>query len=347
MDGVERAAAARAAATKFSAAPSVGFDLLETDGRPDDLSGLLRHAGAAIESPERYFEPDTPVEFTQDGESITFKSPLASGAANDVARARLSEVRHRERAVVLLHHWNAEVEAYRPFARLLAASGIACLQLSLPYHHERRTPGVGFARELVCENLGLTIRSNRQAILEVRACLAWLERQGFRRLGIIGVSVGSSIGSIVAALDSRVSAAVLILMADDFAEVVWTGSATAHVKSSLERRFFIPGGAGRVGAYQPGHLRRTAQPTAQSRIDHIGPARRGVYSGIDPPLRGQAIDARAELSVDSFRLRTLYAAAVPIFGADRHEYHHLSAATALTPRTRFFILGLQRYTLRS
>ncbi|WP_157785095.1 alpha/beta hydrolase family protein [Bradyrhizobium yuanmingense] len=237
MDGVERAAAARAAATKFSAAPSVGFDLLETDGRPDDLSGLLRHAGAAIESPERYFEPDTPVEFTQDGESITFKSPLASGAANDVARARLSEVRHRERAVVLLHHWNAEVEAYRPFARLLAASGIACLQLSLPYHHERRTPGVGFARELVCENLGLTIRSNRQAILEVRACLAWLERQGFRRLGIIGVSVGSSIGSIVAALDSRVSAAVLILMADDFAEVVWTGSATAHVKSSLERRF--------------------------------------------------------------------------------------------------------------
>ncbi|WP_428841314.1 alpha/beta hydrolase family protein [Bradyrhizobium barranii] len=162
---------------------------------------------------------------------------MASGAANDVARARLYEARHRERAVILLHHWNAEAEAYHAFARLLAASGIACLRLSLPYHHERKTPGVGFARELVCENLGLTIRSNRQAILDARTCLAWLERQGFRRLGIIGVSVGSSIGSIVAALDSRVSAAVLILMADDFAEVVWTGSATAHVRSSLERRF--------------------------------------------------------------------------------------------------------------
>ena len=237
VDRVEHVAAADAAATKFSAAPSVGFDLLDSGGRTDDLSALLRHTGAAIESPERYFKLDTSVEFTQGRDSITFKSPISSGAANDVVRAQLSEARHRERAVVLLHHWNAEIDAYKPLARLIAASGIACLQLSLPYHHERRTPGVGFARELVCENLGLTIRSNRQAILETRACLDWLERQGFRRLGVIGVSVGSSIGSIVAALDSRVSAAVLVLMADDFAEVVWTSSATAHVKSSLERRF--------------------------------------------------------------------------------------------------------------
>ena len=46
----------------------------------------------------------------------------------------------------------------RLFGRMLAACGITCLQLSLPYHDERRTPGVGFARELVCENLGLTLR---------------------------------------------------------------------------------------------------------------------------------------------------------------------------------------------
>ncbi|MGJ5040646.1 alpha/beta hydrolase family protein [Bradyrhizobium sp. HKCCYLRH1062] len=237
VDGVEHAAAAKAAAIKFCAAPSVGFDLLDSGGKPDDLAALLRHADAAIQSPDRYFEPDLPVEFTQDRDSLTFKSPIASGVANDIVRARLYEARHRERAVVMLHHWNAELESYRAFARVLAVSGISCLQLSLPYHHERQTPNVGFARELVCENLGLTIRSNRQAILEARTCLTWLEQQGFRRLGIIGVSVGSSIGSIVAALDSRVSAAVLILMADDFAEVVWTGSATAHVKSSLERRF--------------------------------------------------------------------------------------------------------------
>src|SRR5262249_34174124 len=114
---------------------------------------------------------------------------------------------------------------------------VTCLQLSLPYHDERRTPGIGFARELVSENLGRTIRSNRQAVSDARAALGWLEAQGYERLGIVGMSIGSSVGSLVAAFDARVRAAVLLLMADDFAEVVWTGSATRHVRESLQRRF--------------------------------------------------------------------------------------------------------------
>jgi pimeloyl-ACP methyl ester carboxylesterase len=123
--------------------------------------------------------------------------------------------------------------------RMLAAGGITCLQLSLPYHDERQTPGVGFAREMVCENLGLTLAANRQAIRDARACLAWLETAGYRRLGIVGFSVGASVASIVAALDAKVAAAALLLMADDFADVVWTGSATPHVRQSLQRRFTL------------------------------------------------------------------------------------------------------------
>ena len=138
---------------------------------------------------------------------------------------------------MLLPYWNASRQACRPFGALLARCGITCVQLSLPYHDERQTIGVGFARELACENLGLTIRSNRQAVLDARACLTWLEREGYRRTGIVGVSIGASIASIVAALDGRVRAAALLLMADDFADAVWTGSATRHVRQSLERRF--------------------------------------------------------------------------------------------------------------
>jgi hypothetical protein len=41
----------------------------------------------------------------------------------------------------------------------------------------------------------------------------------------------------VAALDPRVRAAAFVLMADDFADAAWTGSATRHVRLALERRF--------------------------------------------------------------------------------------------------------------
>src|SRR5262249_29603003 len=151
--------------------------------------------------------------------------------------ATLFEARNANSAVILLPHWNAPRVAYQTFAKMLSRFGITCLQLSMPYHDERQTPDTGFARELVCENLGLTIQTNRQAVIEARASLSWLEQRGYKRLGVIGVSIGSSIGSIVAALDSRVRTVVLLLMADDFAEVVWTGSATRHIKSSLARRF--------------------------------------------------------------------------------------------------------------
>jgi hypothetical protein len=168
---------------------------------------------------------------------LTFHSPSAGDGPNSIARAQIYECGRRQRAVVLLPYWNASREDCRPFGALLARCGVTCVQLSLPYHDERATVGVGFARELACENLGLTIRSNRQAVRDARACLTWLEREGYRRIGIVGMSLGASIASIVAAIDARVHAAALLLMADDFADVVWTGSATRHVRLSLERAF--------------------------------------------------------------------------------------------------------------
>src|SRR5437763_2959518 len=132
---------------------------------------------------------------------LIFYSPSAGDGPNSVARAQIYDCGRRDRAVLLLPYWNAPREACRPFGALLARCGMTCLQLSLPYHDERGTIGVGFARELACENLGLTVQSNRQAIRDARACLTWLEQEGYRRIGIVGVSLGASIASIVAALD--------------------------------------------------------------------------------------------------------------------------------------------------
>jgi len=233
----ERRLAAEGASLKLAGTASVGFEHLDPAGAADDLSGLLAYVSAALGDADAFFAGGERPSFRRQGAMLTFDSPSAGDGPNSIARAQVHDCGRRRRAVVLLPYWNAPREACRPLAALLARCGVTCVQLSLPYHDERRTPGTAFARELACENLGLTIRANRQAVIDARACLTWLEQEGYQRIGIVGVSIGASIASIVAALDARVRAAALLLMADDFADVVWTGSATRHVRQSLERAF--------------------------------------------------------------------------------------------------------------
>jgi hypothetical protein len=235
--GRERRLAAEGSRVKFADAASVGLEYLDPGGAADELPRLLQDVSAALSDAETYFTAGERPSFRRQGALLTFDSPSAGDGPNSIARAQIYDSGHRGRAVVLLPYWNAPRDACRPFGMLLARCGVTCVQLSLPYHDERQTTGVGFARELACENLGLTLRSNRQAVLDARACLTWLEQEGYGRIGIVGMSIGASIASIVAALDARVRAAAFLLMADDFAEVVWTGSATRHVRASLERAF--------------------------------------------------------------------------------------------------------------
>ena len=222
---------------KFAGEASVGLEYLDSGCAAEDLPRLLACVSSALNDVDAYFTSSKPPDFRRQGSMLAFDSPSGGEGPNGVARALIHDSRRRRRAIVLLPYWNAAREDCRPFGALLARCGVTCVQLTLPYHDERRTTGVGFARELACENLGLTIRANRQAVLDARACLTWLEQEGYQRIGIVGMSIGASIASIVAAVDRRVRAAALLLMADDFAEVVWTGSATAHVRLSLERRF--------------------------------------------------------------------------------------------------------------
>jgi hypothetical protein len=233
----ERRLASEGFTAKFAGEASVGLEYLDPGCAAGELPQLLAGVSAASSDVEAYFAGSERPGFRRQGAMLAFDSPSAGAGPNSIARAQIYDSVRRHRAVVLLPYWNAPRDACRPFGALLARCGVTCVQLSLPYHDERRTIGTGFARELACENLGLTIRSNRQAVLDARACLTWLEQEGYQRIGIVGVSIGASIASIVAALDARVRAAALLLMADDFADVVWTGSATRHVRRSLERVF--------------------------------------------------------------------------------------------------------------
>ena len=95
------------------------------------------------------------------------------------------------RAIVLLPHWNSDALAYTGLCRVLNLMGISVLRLSLPYHDIRMPADTHLADYAVSANIGRTLDACRQAVIDVRCCLDWLEQRGCNRLGILGTSLGS------------------------------------------------------------------------------------------------------------------------------------------------------------
>ena len=151
-------------------------------------------------------------------------------------------------AVLVLPNWNAKWHGQRGLCEWLQRVGISVLRLSLPYHDRRMVRGHERADQLVAPNIGLTLQANRQAVQDAKRCLRWLERQGFTRLGILGTSIGSSIGYITMMHDPAVRAGGFFHVSTHFADVVSQGMTTTHVWESLRhhvtleqlREFWMP-----------------------------------------------------------------------------------------------------------
>ena len=144
------------------------------------------------------------------------------------------ERRGSRRAVLLLPALTTRAEQYWPIARLLNFAGHSVAVLSLPDHDERTAPGRPPGGDLISANLGLTLAKFRQAVLDARRALDILEERGYREFSILGVSVGSCVGAMAAAHDSRITRACYTFATLDLAEPMWTGSLTQHVRAAVE-----------------------------------------------------------------------------------------------------------------
>jgi hypothetical protein len=180
---------------------------------------------------------------------LTFSSQIASPwPANNLVHARFFQAKKSGPAVLVLPNWNARWDGQSNLCRWLNFLGITALRLSLPYHDRRSIPGHERADYLVGPNIGLTLQANRQAVTDGRRCLRWLESQGYMRLGILGTSIGSSIGYITLAHEPALRAGAFLHVSTYFGDVVRTGMTTMHVWESLRtkvspeelRRFWSP-----------------------------------------------------------------------------------------------------------
>jgi pimeloyl-ACP methyl ester carboxylesterase len=174
-------------------------------------------------------------DFNFDGDLLTFPSAvLTETAPNNLVRARVRGPGKRRVAVVILPHWNAPAWSYHSFAGYFAKLGFTAVEVTLPYHGLRTRNASLISDYFLSPNLGRTIRSVRQSVIDTRDVITWLNLRGHDRVVLIGLSLGSCIAGLVAAHDPRVTCSALVLTAGDFAEVVWTGRATRHIRRALE-----------------------------------------------------------------------------------------------------------------
>jgi pimeloyl-ACP methyl ester carboxylesterase len=216
-----------------------GFDWLDLPGpTPSSAEELASALDRLIPQSDSFFSHTPPDDFRESPDRIEFTSPLASPyPENNTVRAYHFPAREDNgRAVVVLPQWNADANAHHGLCRLLNRFGISSLRMTTPYHDCRMPAGQVRADYHVSGNLGRTIHAIRQAVIDARCCLDWLEKRGYRRLGIIGTSLGSCISFVTAAHDERVRAGVFNHVSAHFGDVVWTGMATQHVRRGLDGR---------------------------------------------------------------------------------------------------------------
>lgn len=87
---------------------------------------------------------------------------------------------------------------------------------------------------MLSANLGRTLQAIRQAVVDCRAAIDWLESQGYRKFGILGTSIGSCVALITLVHDPRLILGVQNHVSPYFADVVWSGISTRQVRKGLE-----------------------------------------------------------------------------------------------------------------
>lgn len=168
------------------------------------------------------------------GEFLRFTSPGHSPfPENNEVNARWFKAKGTS-AVVLLPHWNSDALNYNSLCGILNRLGISVLRLSMPYHDIRRPAELQRADYAVSANIGRTLDATRQGVLDIRCCLDWLQQQGFEKLGLVGTSLGSCYAFLAAAHDPRIEVAAFNHASTYFADVVWHGQSTRHIRQGIE-----------------------------------------------------------------------------------------------------------------
>ena len=208
---------------------------------------LSTYVACVMRDTDAFYTPAPTLDYTlgrpapNGDQLLTFPSALDTPhPENNTVYGRLFHAResrnttHRA-AVVVLPQWNSDAGGHVGLCKLLTMHGLTALRLSLPYHDRRMPPELHRADYIVSANIARTLQVCRQAVLDARRAIAWLHAQGYDRIGILGSSLGSCLSLLTTAHEPLVHAQALNHISPRFADVVWRGISTSHVREGLDR----------------------------------------------------------------------------------------------------------------
>jgi dienelactone hydrolase len=174
-------------------------------------------------------------------EFLRFTSPVRTRyPENDTVNARWypahpeSQNGKPKQAMIVMPQWNADAFSHNALCTLFNRFGISCLRLSKPYHDVRRPAELERSDYAVSANVGRTTEACRQAVVDIRSCIDWLQSQGYEQFGVLGTSLGSCYAFIAAAFDPRLQVCAFNHASTWFGDVVWTGQSTRHIRAAFE-----------------------------------------------------------------------------------------------------------------
>ncbi len=139
-----------------------------------------------------------------------------------------------KQAIVVMPQWNADGFSHNSLCTLFNRMGVSALRLSKPYHDIRRPTEIERSDYAVSANVGRNISACRQAVVDIRCCLDWLEEQGYEHFGVLGTSLGSCYGYLASAHDARLRVNAFNHASTAFGDVVWTGQSTRHIRQAVQ-----------------------------------------------------------------------------------------------------------------
>ena len=204
---------------------------------PDPRGYLEQFAAETVAHSDDWFAVTPADDYVLKNDILTFTSQVASPwPANNRVHAQFFPGRRRCSAVIVLAQWNARWEEQQSVCRWLNRLGLTAVKMSLPYHDTRAVPGHPRADHMVGPNIGLTLQANRQAVVDVRRTLRWLETRGYDRLGIIGTSIGSCVAFITMCHEPAIRGGAFLHVSTLFGAVVSQGLTTLNVWEAMKEQ---------------------------------------------------------------------------------------------------------------
>ncbi len=227
-----------------------GLEWIPANGHPPGVSApqlLADWVDHVMSDTGTFFTPPPTSDYHlaegRDGRPGTLTFPSAFSTPhpeNNIVHCRyFAAAEHTDRpraAVLVLPQWNADEGGHLGLCRLLNLAGLSALRLSMPYHDRRMPPELHRADYIVSANVARTVQVCRQAVLDARRAVAWLAARGYERIGILGTSLGSCLSLLTTAHEPLIRAQALNHVSPHFADVVWRGLSTEHVRKGLEGR---------------------------------------------------------------------------------------------------------------